>query len=81
MDEFINSTFYVPLQGKEIRLLHIKPGNSIFTIECTLETADLEAKPNYEALSYEWGDENTTTERSPGKIMVGENMVDVRDNL
>jgi ankyrin repeat protein len=40
----------------EIRLLKILPGNEDDPIRCTLSRAVLDEQPEYEALSYVWGD-------------------------
>ncbi|KAI9159002.1 ankyrin and HET domain-containing protein [Paramyrothecium foliicola] len=48
---------FVPLTGpRQTRILHLDP-SSVTSIRITgrLETVDLDAKPSYEALSYEWG--------------------------
>lgn len=54
-----NDYFYPsgPLNGdnREIRLLHLMPGDHREQVFCTLETKSLYAQPEYEALSYTWG--------------------------
>ncbi|KAH8820561.1 heterokaryon incompatibility protein-domain-containing protein [Xylogone sp. PMI_703] len=47
---------YTPLSPGLIRLLSIQPGGKDDPIECTLKPVDLNAAPQYEALSYTWGD-------------------------
>lgn len=42
----------------QIRLLTIRPGNWLQGIECSLKISSLDSKPDYEALSYAWGDES-----------------------
>ncbi|ROW13090.1 hypothetical protein VPNG_05918 [Cytospora leucostoma] len=42
----------------QIRLLTIRPGNWLEPIECSLGIDCLDNKPEYEALSYVWGDES-----------------------
>ncbi|KAK7742132.1 hypothetical protein SLS53_004718 [Cytospora paraplurivora] len=41
----------------QIRLLTIRPGSWLETIECSLEIVCLDNNPDYEALSYVWGDD------------------------
>lgn len=43
-------------QRKEIRLLSLLPGKANYPIECTLQTISLESPPDFEALSYVWGE-------------------------
>jgi hypothetical protein len=43
-------------QKKEIRLLSLLPGKTDHPIECTLQTVSLDDPPEFEALSYVWGD-------------------------
>ena len=45
------------LQEKQIRLLEIHQGSSSEQIVCSLSTAILSDSPQYDALSYVWGDE------------------------
>lgn len=40
---------------KQIRLLTVLPGTLSSPISCSVSLVELEAKPEYEALSYEWG--------------------------
>jgi hypothetical protein len=56
------STFYTPLNAsrQEIRLLQLRPGNTDDTIVCDLTIASLQEAPQYEALSYVWGDQKDT---------------------
>ncbi|EPE24230.1 hypothetical protein GLAREA_08080 [Glarea lozoyensis ATCC 20868] len=68
---FINSS------ERQIRLIHIQPGEGNDMIWCTLETVSLEDKPRYEALSYEWGKPDTTGRQ----IRIGNNVFAVRENL
>ncbi|KAH9207768.1 heterokaryon incompatibility protein-domain-containing protein, partial [Leptodontidium sp. 2 PMI_412] len=49
-------SLYSPLASEnEIRLLCLLSGVGEDPIECTLQHANLEHNPNYEALSYVWG--------------------------
>ncbi|KAH6619004.1 heterokaryon incompatibility protein-domain-containing protein [Boeremia exigua] len=60
----------------QIRLLHIKPGNSLSTIECAFTFMDLPKNGDYVALSYTWG---TAVPSIP--IMVNGTVTMVTDNL
>ena len=54
---------YKPLNvgTHEIRLLHIKPSSKLQKQpQCFLETVSLDDNPQFEALSYAWGDPNLT---------------------
>ena len=54
---------YKPLnvERREIRLLHIKPSLKLEEQpQCSLETVSLDDNPQFEALSYAWGDPNLT---------------------
>ena len=54
---------YKPLNVKrhEIRVLHIKPSSKLKEqLQCCLETVSLDDNPQFEALSYTWGDPNLT---------------------
>lgn len=44
------------LKSRQIRILHLLPGNREDPIRCMLDTALLDDSPVYEALSYAWGD-------------------------
>ncbi|KAH7141061.1 heterokaryon incompatibility protein-domain-containing protein [Dactylonectria macrodidyma] len=44
------------LNGRQIRLLIIEPGTYGDKVICELETVDLDQDPDFEALSYCWGD-------------------------
>jgi len=41
---------------QKIRLLYLSPGQRSSPIRCNLKTVLLSEHPNYEALSYAWGD-------------------------
>lgn len=48
---------YRPLpQKRSVRLLHLHPGLEHEPLRCSLKTVDLDADPEYEAISYVWGD-------------------------
>lgn len=61
----------------EIRLVCLQPRASGETIACTIATANLDAKPAYEALSYEWAD--PYGERRC--ITVNSTKIQIRENL
>ena len=46
---------YPPLRDGMIRLLQIRPGHTMSTIECNLLSVDLHHAGDYAALSYTWG--------------------------
>lgn len=50
---------YRPLNGGEIRLIEIYPGDWNDPIACQLHYVPLDAPPDYVALSYAWGDQST----------------------
>lgn len=50
---------YRPLKGEEIRLIEIYPGDWNDPIACQLHYVPLDESPEYVALSYAWGDQNT----------------------
>ena len=49
------------LQAKEIRLLEIHPGAFSDKIRCSFSTTVLTEKPQYDALSYVWGENHAET--------------------
>jgi Heterokaryon incompatibility protein (HET) len=68
---------YSTLQDvNEIRLLHLHPGRLSDPIICRLEHVNFFHKPQYEALSYMWGSED-----SPSQIELNGTILDVRNNL
>jgi hypothetical protein len=49
---------YKPLQTKEIRVVKLHPADDLRNdLHCSLETVKLSQKPQYEALSYVWGNQ------------------------
>jgi Heterokaryon incompatibility protein (HET) len=64
-DDFtkIPRPFYPPLSAlnREIRLLHLQPGDEALEIQCRLSVVSIDSNPLYEALSYTWGDLNNTS--------------------
>lgn len=67
---------YRPLQSNEIRILTLKPGSGPDPIACTLRHVSLDDQPEYEALSYTWGDPKNTR-----KILVDGKKLQVTANL
>jgi hypothetical protein len=73
---------YQPLDPtkNEIRLLQLLPTKFVdgvrCPLECTLFTTSLDAIPNYNALSYVWGDQS-----NPSQILLNENAFSVTENL
>ena len=53
---------YPPLlsPNSQIRLLDLQYGDSTALVECSLYVVDLSTAPQYDALSYTWGDPNIT---------------------
>ena len=48
---------YTPLKhDRDIRLLHLDPGSDEDALSCSLRTVRLSKAPEYEAISYTWGD-------------------------
>ena len=45
---------------RDVRVLQLLPGSWSDTVECNLVKQSLDHHPNYEALSYAWGDHNQT---------------------
>ena len=65
MESSRNTFAYRPLdvEKREIRLVILAPASSFEDdIHCTLQHVSLDEDPQYEALSYTWGDENVTDE-------------------
>lgn len=62
----ISSYTYEPLSDAddEIRLLHLEPGSGDDDIRFTLKTARLSERPEYETISYCWGDPTDTCQVS-----------------
>lgn len=48
---------YIPLQPyREFRIVHLRPGKHDSRLHCDIENVTLSQPPDYEALSYTWGD-------------------------
>lgn len=59
------STFkYAPLnrQSNQIRLIELHPGSFGESIQCTVHVQSLDCHPEYEALSYAWGESGRETQ-------------------
>ncbi|CAI6331667.1 unnamed protein product [Periconia digitata] len=69
---------YPPLHSTKdsIRVLKLHPGCARDTIKCNLNTVAFSEKPEYEALSYAWGNSGSTK-----SIMVNGSRVKVKENL
>jgi hypothetical protein len=55
-----SQALYNELEHNEIRLLELEPGNTQAQIECRLFKVAVSAEPDYEAISYVWGDPTIT---------------------
>jgi Heterokaryon incompatibility protein (HET) len=68
---------YHPLTGQaDIRLLTLLPGKWNAPVKCILHHISLDENPDYEALSYVWGDASKTTD-----IVVGDHIFSITENL
>jgi hypothetical protein len=56
--------------SRYIRRLHLQPGEAEAEIVCHLETVSLDDSPDYEALSYCWGNANDTREATCNRSRV-----------
>ena len=56
------SRVHFPLREGEIRILTLRAGEATDAIFCSLHTAVLDERPEYEALSNAWGDPDVTVE-------------------
>ncbi|KAJ4267197.1 hypothetical protein NW762_003298 [Fusarium torreyae] len=61
---------------RQIRILHLLPGQFSDPVRCELHTASLSSRPSYEALSYSWGDPHDCH-----VIEVDSREVDITSNL
>lgn len=66
----------VPLHDGEIRVLTLHAAEVLGPIVCSLQVVVLDERPQYEALSYTWGDPDVRE-----KIFVDDVEVDVTVNL
>ncbi|KAK1495374.1 hypothetical protein CTAM01_08503 [Colletotrichum tamarilloi] len=62
---------YEPLFARKIRLLKLLKGNYNDPVRVELQVADLAIKPEYEALSYTWADENKDSSKCE-KVYIGD---------
>jgi hypothetical protein len=68
---------YLPFSDMyEIRLLHLEPGCPTEPLVARLETVNILERPQFEAMSYTWGDKTSTAQ-----IMVGSTAVTIPKNL
>jgi hypothetical protein len=73
----MKSTLYENLTGERaIRLMTLRPGEAADPIMCQLSPANLDASPDYHALSYEW-----SKITSSGSITCGNDSFKVTGNL
>lgn len=63
-------------ETRSIRLLHLRPGSPGEPVNCSIVHQNLCDKPDFEALSYCWGDT-----ANPLRIYVGKDYIDVTQNL
>jgi len=68
---------YRPLNTRQFRLLTLLPGAEATPIQATLKYVNLEDKPSFDALSYEWGPESTNN----SEIFVDKQPFTIRHNL
>lgn len=69
-----NGHTYQDLHGEldEIRLLDLLPGGHEEPPQCTLRTVTLTTEPDYNALSYVWGDNVATAPANPAILLNGD---------
>jgi hypothetical protein len=63
-------------QSRQIRILMLLPGLEPSTIHCRLEKVSLDEAPQYQAISYAWGDPKDTQ-----SARVGSMEIKIRSNL
>ena len=68
---------YRPLTTRQFRLLTLLPGAEATPIQTTLRYVNLEQKPTFDALSYEWGPQAT----NDSEIFVDKELFTIRRNL
>ncbi|KAH8802603.1 heterokaryon incompatibility protein-domain-containing protein [Xylogone sp. PMI_703] len=68
---------YRPLTSRQYRLLTLLPGAESAPIQTTLRHVNLEDKPSFDALSYEWGPESTNN----SQVYVDNVLFTIRHNL
>lgn len=70
-------TIYIPFSDMhEIRLLHLEPGSLTEPLVGHLENVNIQESPQFEAMSYAWGDKTSTAQ-----IMVRSAAVTIPKNL
>lgn len=50
---------YSPLADNQFRILRLEPGKKDETLRCSFIVESIDSPPNYEAISYEWGGNDT----------------------
>jgi len=73
----MSELLYRPLTTRQFRLLTLLPGAEATPIQTTLRLVNLEDKPAFDALSYEWGPESTNN----SEIFVDKELFTIRHNL
>lgn len=63
-------------ETRSIRLLHLRPGSPGEPVKCSIVHQNLRDKPDFEALSYCWGDA-----ANPLRIYIGKDYINVTQNL
>ena len=64
------------LDRREVRLCTLQPAAKCRPLSCSLSVVSLESKPEYETLSYVWGDPNPSNE-----IMANGSAIEITKNL
>ncbi|KAL8414361.1 hypothetical protein RB594_005550 [Gaeumannomyces avenae] len=73
---------YAPLQNRHIRLLHLEPSSDNDALAFSLSPHPLDGPlPEYEALSYTWGDASETYNVACGGEAGGEGLLQITGNL
>jgi len=61
---------YQPLDNDEIRLITLQPSEGVQPITCAVSHVSLASKPEFEALSYLWGDQVNEKRIVMGGVLV-----------
>ena len=73
----MSELLYRPLTTRQFRLLTLLPGTEATPIQTTLRHVNLEDKPTFDALSYEWGPEPNNN----SEIFIDKEPFTIRHNL
>lgn len=71
----------VPLRDREIRLLHLQPGDEALDLQLSLSVASIDDVPQYEALSYTWGSFTSSIVVEECNIPIPTNLTDALKRL